>query len=192
MIPHTQDELMTEVTMTHSIKLTTGKAFPAVEASLIDGSTVNLGKAHSGADWQMIVVYRGKHCPLCTRYLALLEEQQEALKVIGVSVTAVSADSKEQLEEHMGKLAVTFPIAYGLTEQQMKQLGLYISAPRSEQETDHNYSEPALFIINDQGILQAIDISNVPFLRPELDVVVRGITFIRSQEGYPIRGTVAY
>jgi len=192
LIPHTQDELMTEVTMTHSIKLTTGKAFPAVEASLIDGSTVNLGKAHSGADWQMIVVYRGKHCPLCTRYLALLEEQQEALKVIGVSVTAVSADSKEQLEEHMGKLAVTFPIAYGLTEQQMKQLGLYISAPRSEQETDHNYSEPALFIINDQGILQAIDISNVPFLRPELDVVVRGITFIRSQEGYPIRGTVAY
>ena len=192
MIPHTQDELMTEVTMTHSIKLTTGKAFPAVEASLIDGSTVNLGKAHSGADWQMIVVYRGKHCPLCTRYLALLEEQQEALKVIGVSVTAVSADSKEQLEEHMDTLAVTFPIAYGLTEQQMKQLGLYISAPRSEQETDHNYSEPALFIINDQGILQAIDISNVPFLRPELDVVVRGITFIRSQEGYPIRGTVAY
>ena len=178
--------------MTNSSKLTTGKAFPSIEASLFDGSIVNLGKAHSGADWQMIVVYRGKHCPLCTRYLTLLETQKEALREIGVSITAVSADSKKQLEEHSEQLAVTFPIAYGLTEQQMKQLGLYISAPRSEQETDHNYAEPALFIINEQRILQAVDISNVPFLRPELDVIVRGITFIRNQEGYPIRGTVAY
>jgi len=178
--------------MTHSIKLNTGKTFPSIEASLIDDSIVDLGKAHSGADWQMLIVYRGKHCPLCTRYLTALEKHQEALKAIGVSITAISADSKVQLEEHIEKLAVTFPIAYGLTESQMKQLGLYISSPRSEQETDHNYSEPALFVINEQGTLQAVDISNVPFLRPELDVVVRGITFVRSQEGYPIRGTVAY
>jgi len=178
--------------MAHSIKLTTGKVFPSIEASLLDGSTVDLGKAHGDADWQMLIVYRGKHCPLCTRYLTALEEHQQALKAIGVSVSAVSADSKAQLEEHTKQLAVTYPIAYGLTESQMKQLGLYISSPRSEQETDHNYSEPALFIVNEQGTLQAVDISNVPFLRPELDVVVRGITFVRSQEGYPIRGTVAY
>ena len=178
--------------MSDSIKLTTGETFPSVEATLIDGTFVNLGKAHSGADWQMLVVYRGKHCPLCTRYLGLLETHQDALKNIGVSVTAISADSKAQLEESLTNLTVSFPIAYGLTEQQMKQLGLYISAPRSAQETDHNYAEPALFIINEQGVLQAVDVSNVPFLRPELDVVVRGLTFVRSQEGYPIRGTVAY
>lgn len=178
--------------MTHSVKLSTGNAFPPVEATLLDGSTVNLGSAHSGADWQMLVVYRGKHCPLCTRYLNLLEEQQEALKATGVSVTAVSADSKKQLEEHMEKLTVSYPIAYGLSEQQMKQLGLYISVPRSEQETDHNFAEPGLFVINEQGILQAVDISNVPFFRPELAVVVQGLTFVRKQADYPIRGTLAY
>jgi peroxiredoxin len=178
--------------MTNSVKLITGATFPSVEATLLDGTMVNLGKAHNGADWQMLVVYRGKHCPLCVRYLNLLEEHQKALKDIGVSVSAVSADSKVQLEESMDKLSVTYPIAYGLTELQMKQLGLYISAPRSEQETEHNYSEPALFVINSEGTLQAIDISNVPFLRPELDVVVRGLTFVRSQSDYPIRGSVAY
>tara|TARA_R110002167_G_scaffold339500_1_gene547237 strand:+ start:4411 stop:4935 length:525 start_codon:yes stop_codon:yes gene_type:complete len=174
------------------MKLTTGSTFPSVEATLLDGTIVNLGKAHSGADWQMLIVYRGKHCPLCVRYLNLLEEHQAALKAIAVSVSAVSADSKVQLVENMQKLSVTYPIAYGLTVQQMKQLGLYISAPRSKQETDHNFSEPALFVINGEGTLQAVNISNAPFLRPELDVVVRGLTFVRSQSDYPIRGTVAY
>jgi len=178
--------------MTNSIKLMAGNAFPSLEATLLDGKSVDLSKPHSGADWQMIVVYRGKHCPLCTRYLNLLEEHQDALKAIGVSVSAVSADSQSQLQGHMEQLELSYPIAYGLTEQQMKQLGLYISAPRSEQETDHNFAEPALFVINEQGLLQGIDISNVPFLRPELSVVVNGLTFVRGQEGYPIRGTVAY
>ncbi|WP_339724381.1 redoxin domain-containing protein [uncultured Paraglaciecola sp.] len=178
--------------MTNSIKLTTGSQFPTVEATLLDGTSVNLGKAHSGADWQMLVVYRGKHCPLCVRYLNLLEAHQQSLKDIGVSVSAVSADSKAQLAENMEKLTITYPIAYGLTEQQMKQLGLYISLPRSENETDHNFAEPGLFVINEQGVLQAVNISNTPFLRPELDVVVRGLSFVRSQDDYPIRGTLAY
>ncbi|WP_158967279.1 redoxin domain-containing protein [Paraglaciecola sp. L3A3] len=178
--------------MANSIKLTTGSSFPSIEATLAEGSRVNLSKAHSGADWQMLVVYRGKHCPLCIRYLNILEEHQAALKEIGVSVTAVSADSKAQLAESMEKLNISYPIAYGLNEQQMKQLGLYISAPRSAQETDHNFSEPGLFVINDEGTLQAIDISNAPLLRPELSVVVRGLTFVRNQDDYPIRGTVAY
>lgn len=183
---------MKEVSMSDSTKLTAGKAFPPVKATFLDGSTVDLSKPHTGADWQMLVVYRGKHCPLCVRYLNLLEEHQDDLKAIGVSVSAVSADSQEQLKENMEKLNISFPIAYGLTEEQMKQLGLYISSPRSEQETDHNFSEPALFVINDQGTLQAADISNAPFLRPELDVIVKGLKFVREQNNYPIRGTVAY
>lgn len=178
--------------MTGTIKLATGEAFPKIEVSLLDGSTVELGKAQENTDWQMVVVYRGKHCPLCLRYLNLLEEYKNALAEIGVSVLAVSADSKEQLTEHMEKLNISYPIAYGLTETQMKTLGLYISKPRSEQEADHNFSEPALFIINEKGTLQAVDISNAPFLRPELDVIVRGLTFVRSQGNYPIRGTVTY
>ena len=177
--------------MTDSIKLTAGEKFPKIEASLLDDSIIELGKAQQGADWQMVVVYRGKHCPLCLRYLNLLEEHKAALAEIGVGIVAVSADTKGQLTENMEKLNISYPIAYGLTQAQMKELGLYISAPRSEQETDHNFAEPALFIINEQGTLQAVDISNAPFLRPEPEVIVRGLTFVRSQGNYPIRGTVA-
>ena len=179
--------------MTTSFKLVAGDAFPTIKANLLDGSTVQLGQTITeGAAWHMVVVYRGKHCPLCTRYLNLLEEYKTKLADIGVDVMAVSADSKDQLEEHIQKLNVSFPIAYGLTEVQMKQLGLYVSMPRHEQETDHNFAEPGMFIINEAGTLQSVDISNAPSLRPELEIVVHGLTFVRSQETYPIRGTVEY
>ncbi|MDP5252791.1 MULTISPECIES: redoxin domain-containing protein [unclassified Vibrio] len=174
--------------MGFSSKLVPGTPFPTLTANTLEGS-IELNKAHGGADWQLLIVYRGQHCPLCTRYLNQLETFQAALNDIGVSITAVSADSKAQLESHLEQLNVTFPIAYGLTLEQMETLGLYVSIPRSAQETDHNFAEPGLFIINEQGQVQAVDISNVPFLRPEPEVIVRGITFVRGQDGYPIRGT---
>lgn len=174
--------------MRFSSKLIPGDIFPSITAATLSGE-VELNKAHSGADWQLLVVYRGKHCPLCTRYLNQLETFKAALSDIGVSITAVSADSKAQLEGHLEQLDVSFPIAYGLTLEQMEQLGLYVSIPRSEQETDHHFAEPGLFVINEHGQVQAVDISNVPFLRPEPEVIVRGITFVRGQDDYPIRGT---
>ena len=53
----------------------------------------------------------------------------------------MSGDSKAQLESHLQKLDVDFPIAYGLTIEQMETLGAYISDPRSEKETDHPFGK---------------------------------------------------
>ena len=64
------------------------------------------------------------------------------------------------------------------------------SAPRSEQETDHNFAEPGLFVINADGQVQVVDQSNNPFARPDLEVLVSGLEWIRKPENnYPIRGT---
>ena len=83
-----------------------------------------------------------------------------------------------------------FPLLYGLDEATMQELGLYISEPRSAQETDHLFSEPALFVINPDGLLHLIDIANAPFLRTDLDRLLSGLGFI-IQKQYPIRGTHA-
>ena len=73
----------------------------------------------------------------------------------------------------------------------MKQLGLYISHPRSAEETDHPFAEPGLFVINDSGTVQVVDISNNPFVRPELEALTSGLAWIRKNT-YPIRGTFDY
>jgi len=170
-------------------KLHPGSIFPNVSATLESGEEVVLGKPKNGADWQLVVVYRGVHCPLCTRYLNQLAQFKDALLDTGVDIVAVSGDSKAQLAHHKTQLNVNFPVAYGLSEIQMTELGLFISSPRSEQETDHRFAEPGLFVVNAQGTIHVIDISNNPFVRPELQALVDGLGWIRNPaNNYPIRG----
>ena len=177
------------MTTVYTNKLHAGGAFPSIEAKLLNGETVKLGSPGNGLDWQMVVVYRGRHCPLCTRYLNQLQGAVESLKSIGVDLIAVSGDSKDQLESHMSQLDVNFPIAYGLSLEQMKELGVYISDPRSPAETDHPFAEPGLFVVNSEGTIVVVDISNNPFVRPELQTLVNGLAWIRDpNNNYPIRG----
>lgn len=177
----------------YSQKIHPGSQFPQLKASLLSGEEIELGKPGEGADWRMVIVYRGRHCPLCTKYLNAAEHYLAALKDINVDLVAVSGDSAEQLESHQEKLQVSFPLAYGLTVEQMKQLGVYISDPRSEQETDHPFAEPGLFVINQEGKVQVVDISNNPFVRPELQALVNGLGWIRNPDNnYPIRGMHQY
>lgn len=113
-------------------KFTAGDLFPSITLPTLNGDTIVLGKPSENVDWRLVVVYRGKHCPLCTRYLNQLETLKARFLQLGMDIVAVSADSQAQLEQHMEQLTVTFPAAYGLTVEQMQTLGLYISEPRSE------------------------------------------------------------
>ncbi|MBE1299894.1 MAG: redoxin domain-containing protein [Alteromonadaceae bacterium] len=170
-------------------KIHAGAKFPEMEVTLLNGEVKNLATPENGMDWKMVVVYRGRHCPLCTRYLNQLQDVTLALKGVGVDLIAVSGDSKEQLESHLEQLNVDFPLAYGLTVEQMEELGVYISDPRSPQETDHPFAEPGLFVINEHGTVQVVDLSNNPFVRPEIGALVNGIAWIRDpNNNYPIRG----
>ncbi len=173
-----------------SRKLHAGAVFDALPVTNLNGNTIDISKPTGDADWQMVVVYRGRHCPLCTKFLNNLASYRERLINIGIDVAAVSADSKAQLREHRSRLDVNFPLFYGLTQEQMENLGLYISIPRSEKETDHNFAEPGVFVINGDGQIQVVDLSNNPFARPDLEVFVSGLEWIRKPDNnYPIRGT---
>lgn len=171
-------------------KMQAGADFPALPVTGENSEVVDVSKPTGETDWQMVVIYRGRHCPLCTKFLNRLTDFRQRLLDIGVDIAAVSADSKAQLREHKSRLDVNFPLFYGLTLDQMQDLGLYISVPRSEKETDHNFAEPGLFVINADGQTQVVDLSNNPFARPDLEVLVSGLEWIRKPENnYPIRGT---
>lgn len=174
----------------HTTKLRAGSKFQSLDVYDQQDELVDIRKPTGDADWQMLVVYRGRHCPMCTKYLNKLVAYRQRLLDFGIDIAAVSADSREQLQEHRKRLDVNFPLYYGLTLVQMQALGLYISVPRSEKETDHSFPEPGLFVINAEDRLQVVDISNNPFARPDLDVFVSGLEWIRSPDNnYPIRGT---
>ncbi|MYB35780.1 MAG: redoxin family protein [Gammaproteobacteria bacterium] len=169
-------------------RLNPGTPFPEIRVTNLDGNPEDIGKPSEDAEWRAIVVYRGKHCPMCTKYLNKLEDYVQQLKDKGIEVIAVSADSREQLLEHLEKLDISYPVYHGLTLDQMQELGLRISMPRSETETDHRYAEPGLFVVNSDLDLHIVDISNNPFVRPDIETLVNGLQWIK-ENSYPTRGT---
>ena len=174
----------------NSRKFAAGDEFPGFTLPKVGGGELTLGQPLNGHAWQMVDVYRGKHCPLCTKYLTQLEALKERFFETGVDVVAVSADGETKASAHVSDMGLSFPVAYGLSIDQMQTLGLYISHPRSPQETDKPFAEPGIFVVSDRGQVQVTDISNAPFSRPELAPFASGLGFIRDPENdYPIRGT---
>lgn len=171
-------------------KLHPGTLFQELSVYDQDDRLVDISKPTGGAEWQLIVVYRHRNCPKCTDYLNKLAGYRQRLLDIGVDIAAVSTDSKEQLQEHLTQVDVNFPIYYGLTLEQIQDLGLYVSVPLSPEENDREFSEPGLFLIDPDGLLLMVDISNAPFLRPDLDVLVSGIEWKLAQKTSRVaRGT---
>ena len=170
---------------TTTTKLASGEKFPAMSWDAVGGGTVDPAGA---SGWRVLVVYRGRHCPICKSYLDTLESLRGDFDAAGIAVSAVSADPRERAEAQAAECGWKFPIGCGLEVDEMRRLGLYVSEPRSPQETDRPFSEPGLYAVNPAGETQIIDISNAPFARPELKSVLKGLQFVMSKD-YPIRGT---
>ena len=61
-------------------KMHPATTFPDVSATLSTGETVSLTNKEEGCDWKMVAVYRGKHCPICTKFLNKLEDYKGRLR----------------------------------------------------------------------------------------------------------------
>ena len=67
-------------------KLHAGSAFPDINVTSPSGETLNLAAIDPDYDWKLVVIYRGRHCPLCTRYLNELENHRQDLNELGVEI----------------------------------------------------------------------------------------------------------
>ena len=171
-----------------STKLTSGGILPALELPLVAGGHITLGNTSTSGAWQIVIVYRGLHCPICNKYLERLEELREGFSRANAQLIAVSGDPLEKAQAMVDNHSLGFPVAYGLSIAQMRELGVYISDPRSSEETDRPFAEPATFVVNANGRLHLIEISNTPFNRADLTELLDTVEWIQ-ENNYPIRGT---
>jgi peroxiredoxin len=70
---------------------------PSLEVKLTDGSSGRLNEAKS-VTFEMLVFYRGLHCPTCKAYLGELEIRLPEFSKRGVGVIAVSVDSLDRAQ----------------------------------------------------------------------------------------------
>ena len=166
-------------------KLSAGSQIPDIDISLINGDSARLSKETS--NWTLLIVYRGLHCIICKDYATKVENKLSKLQDINTQLILISADPKEKAKIFAEELNLKSKIGYGLTIDQMRKLGLYLSEPRPN-EGDYIFPEPGLFFINPKGKIHIIEISNAPFVRPDIDLIIQGINHIQKNN-YPIRGT---
>jgi len=150
-----------------------------------NGTAISVGQPKDR--WTMLFVYRGRHCPRCKKFLNKLNDALDAW-VAAMDVVVVSADTREQAQADMDEFGWGFDLCYGLSEAQMRALGLYVSDPLSEAETSDRFAEPGAFGIQPDGTLMLVDISNGPAARPDLEELLDGMIF-NIENNRPVRGT---
>ena len=139
-------------------------------------------------NFTLLVFYRGKHCPICRKYLEELGSRIDDIAGAGLNPFAISMDSKERAmvvdeEWDTGDL----PLVYDLSQEQAREWGLYISSAREGSEEPERFSEPGLFLVRPDGTLYLAQVQSAPFTRPSIDQLLEGVHHAVKND-YPPRG----
>jgi peroxiredoxin len=120
----------------------------------------------------VLFFYRGKWCPVCSKYLNSYQDSLNIITDQGFSVVAVTPESIENVEQTVKFHKLTFTVIYDCQEMIMKDFDVMFSVTDEYQQlilkklsTDiaknngHNPAHlpvPATYIINRQGIITAV------------------------------------
>ena len=164
---------------------------PALDVALTGGGRFVLGAAPAER-FDLVVFYRGLHCPICAKYLLELERLAPEFAKRGVRIIAVSSDEAERAQAMADKVkADGMQIGYGLSLGNARQWGLYISASRGKTsigiEEPALFSEPGVFLVRPDGTLYYGAVQTMPFARPQFQDLLGAIDFAIAHD-YPARG----
>jgi peroxiredoxin len=164
---------------------------PALNLALTTGERYVLG-AQPGEKFDLLVFYRGLHCPICAKYLMELERLAPEFASRGVQVVAISSDTEERGKTMADKVKASgVKFAYGLSLRSAREWGLYISTSRGTTsigiEEPELFSEPGVFIVRPDGTLYYGAVQTMPFARPPFQDLLGAIDFAVAKD-YPARG----
>ena len=159
---------------------------PALEVKLLDGKIWHLRDAKP-TTFQMIVVYRGLHCPVCKTYLSDLESKLPEFSKRAVDVIALSADSQERAQRAKAEWGLNnLQIGCELSIARAREWDLFISHAIRDGEPPE-FSEPGLFLTKPDGTLFFASRGSAPWGRPPFDQMLRGID-VATERKMPARG----
>lgn len=143
-------------------------------------------------NFNLVVFYRGLHCPICLKYLLELGRLLPDFEKRGVKVIALSSDTRERAQAMADKLnAPSLRIGYGLPLATARDWGLYISTSRGTTsigiEEPALFAEPAVYLVRPDGTLYYGAVQTMPFARPHFDELLAAIDFAVAKD-YPARG----
>ncbi|MFC3612511.1 redoxin domain-containing protein [Lutimaribacter marinistellae] len=169
--------------------LTPGTKAPALKVETLDHGTFDLSADH-GETGTLVIMYRGKHCPICIKQMGEVENALDGFAEQGIEVIMLSADGPEKARATVEKAEVSrLRVGYGLSLRAARdEWDLYISSAREGSAEPDFFSEPGIFFVKPDGTLQYIWKQSTPFARPTMKDILGGLKFTREND-YPARGT---
>jgi peroxiredoxin len=163
----------------------TGPA-PDLTVPLLRGGTYRLADQRPRT-FTMVVFFRGLHCPVCRAQLSELERRLAEFEQRGIEVIALSGETRERTTQLAREWKLErLTVGYGLTEDQMRAWGLFISHGINDSEPGL-FNEPGLFLISPDHTVYYESILSMPVGRPRVDDLLGGIDYWVAH-GYPARG----
>lgn len=167
------------------------KPVPPLDVETLGGKGWSLA-TRPAERFNMIVFYRGLHCPVCRTYISELDKLQDEFAKRGVGVVALSTDTRERAEETRIKWGLThLDLGYGLSIESARRWGLFVSTSRGMTsagvEEPAQFNEPGLFLVKPDGTLYWSSVSSMPFARPHFNEMLQAIDFVIAKN-YPARG----
>ena len=131
--------------------------------------------------------FRGLHCPVCKAQLSELERRLAEFEQRRIDAIAVSGETRERTTQLAQELRLEqLPLAYRLTEDQMRSWGLFISDGINVGEPAL-FKEGGLFLISPDHTVYYESILSMPVGRPRVDDLLSGIDYWLAS-GFPARG----
>ncbi|MEM6680167.1 MAG: peroxiredoxin-like family protein [Pseudomonadota bacterium] len=163
------------------------KPAPALTVPLTAGGTYTLGETPPES-FEILVFYRGKHCPICRDYLQAIEALLDDVAAEGVRIAAFSMDEETRAKTSVADWGITrLPVGYALPEAVARAYGLYISSKREGSAEPERFSEPGLFVLDPDGVVFFAQTQSAPFTRPDIATLLRNLKFVK-ENNYPARG----
>src|ERR687895_402909 len=117
--------MTTDVAPTRGVR--PGAPAPSLELPLAGGGTFRLADAAPRL-FTMLVFNRGLHCPFCRAQLSELNRRFDELAERGIDVVSISGENEQRASQMRNEWGIDkVPLAYGLSEQHMRDLGLFVS-----------------------------------------------------------------
>lgn len=161
---------------------------PELSFQLTSGEQWSLSEQNPES-FTMIVFYRGLHCPVCKSYTNTLDDLVDEYAERGIEIVTVSMDTEERARTSVQDWGINnLDIGYGLTEEQARTWGLYLSNSIKDEEPEL-FSEPGLFLVHPDGKLYYAAVNSMPFGRPDPEDLLDAVDFIQEND-YPARGEV--
>ncbi|SFJ30634.1 Peroxiredoxin [Halobacillus dabanensis] len=124
--------------------------------------------------WHVVVFFRGSWSLECRLTLRELEEELNDFHTQNLTLTAISADDKDALEQMVVQERLSFPVLsdefFSITD----AFGVFINH-------HGQHGEPASFILNEHGELIFQQKQTGPFGRPSPKDLIQNVQYIKEQ-----------